>query len=507
MQRVLLLGVLLGCAGGLFVLVNWARRPNMALLYSGLAPEEAATIVEKIRDQGLAYELKQGGTAIYVPQDKVYSLRLTMASAGLPTGDNRGYQILDQGDIGESPFAERVKYKRAIEGEIARSIQTLDAVTAARVHVVQPESGLFRKDGGNASATVVLKLRGGYRLSSSNVAAIVHLVAGAVAGLSPDKVVVVDAHGRLLSGESKDTATAGLGTVFEQKQQIEQYLADKAEQQLARVLGPNRATVKVAVELDPTSVETETTKYGPDKGVTTREMIKESRTTQAPAQKGAPPQETSDTTTETEYKVSETHERRIQLGDIKSKHVSVIVDLTPPESAGKSGQAAGIMTVKDVEEVVKAALGLRIGASSGTAGAAAAGTASAAAATDQLVVKEAKFYQPPEAADLGSEGSGLLSKDFLLKVAQRMSLAVLVIGALLALRMFRGKKPAGEQAEALQALAAAGTAGGAALLPGAAGGEANTDALKAQITRALQDNPEEVKRLFLSWIESDKGEG
>ena len=110
-QRVVMLGLVLACAGGGFVLVRWASTPSLSLLYSGLDPEEAATIVERVRDAGIAYELKQGGTAVYVPTDKVYSLRLTMASAGLPTGNSAGgYGLWDQeAPFAPSPFSERVR--------------------------------------------------------------------------------------------------------------------------------------------------------------------------------------------------------------------------------------------------------------------------------------------------------------------------------------------------------------------------------------------------------------
>ena len=502
-QRVLLLGVVLGCAAAGMLLVNWARQPNMALLYSGLDPEEAAGIVEKVRDAGIPYELKQGGTAVYVPEQRVYSLRLTMASAGLPTGENRGYQILDQHTIGESPFSERVKYTRAIEGEIARSIQAMDAVVSARVHVVRPESALFRKGDSAATATVIVRLKGGHSLTTSNVAAVAHLVSGAVEGLAPQKVVVVDSHGNLLSGEAADGTHAKMASVHEQKRQVEEYLARKAEHHLEQVLGPNRATVQVSVVMDTTTLESETKRYGPDKGVTTKETVKESRSTEPAGSKDGEAGTTSDMTTETEMKVSETTERKIELaGDITSKTVSVIVDLSVPAKEGETASSGKIMEITDVEEIVKNALGLRVAGQAGAAGTGTATAAGTAAATDSLIVKEASFYRAPELAALAGESGGLFSQGFLLEVARRSSLGLLVIGALLALRMFRGPKRRAALAEGAAALP--GAAGGGLLTAGA--GEGDAEVLKSQITQALQDNPDEVKRLFLSWVESEKGE-
>jgi flagellar M-ring protein FliF len=507
MQRLLLLAIVLACVGGGFLLVNWARQPSLALLYSGLSPEEAASIMEKVRDSGLPYQLKQGGTAIYVPEEKVYSLRLTLAAAGLPAGDNRGYQILDQESLGASPFTERVRYNRAIEGEIARSIQTLDSVVSARVHVVRPESAVFRKGDKAASATVVIKLRGGHQLSGSNVAAIVYLVSGAVEDLAPEKVVVVDAHGTLLSGESADRMNGRMASLLEQKRQMEDYLARKAERQLAMVLGPNRATVQVAVEMDTTAMESETKRYGPDKGMTSKESIKESRSTEPSREKDVAGATTSDTTTETEYKLTETVEKKTELaGEVKSKTVSVIVDLSTP-ATGEAG-AGKKLAVTDIEEIVKLALGLKVpvtaAGAAGTAGPTGAAGATGAIGADRLTVKEASFYQAPEAAAT-APSEPLFTKEFMLEIAKQASLGLLVLGALLALKMFRGprrKMDVGGMPAA--ALAGGGGPSAGAMLPGMA--DANPDLLKAQITKALQDNPEEVKRLFLSWVDNEKGE-
>lgn len=500
-QRILILGVVLGCVGAGVMLVNWARQPSYALLYGGLTHEEAASMVEKIRDAGIAYELRQGGTAVYVPQGEVYSLRLTLASAGLPTGDGKGYRMVDDMGIGVSPNTERFKHQIARQQEIARTIETLDAVASARVHIVLPNRPLLGGDSKGASATVVVKLKGNCTLTRGNVGAIAHIVSGAVEGLDAQKVVIVDAEGNLFSGETEDEAGARMASVLEQKRSVEEYLARKAQRHLMMVLGPNRATVQVAVTLNTTTIESEKTVYGPDKGLTVREMIQESRSTEPPAETGGEGKITSDTTTETEMKVSEEVKRTIELaGDIQSKTVSVVVDLRATPKEGEDANSAGkIMELADVEDIVKNALGLTLASSGGGAGAA----AGEAAGTDSLTVKEATFYAPPALAGLAGEDGGLLTPEFLLEVAQRASLGFLVLGALLALRMFRGKKPQAALTGGAEALPTA--AGGAGMLT--AEGEANPEMLKARITRALQDNPEEVKRLFLSWIQSEKGEG
>lgn len=504
-QRLMLLVIVLGCLGGAALLVNWARKPSLALLYSGLSPEEAAGVVEKVRDAGVAYELKQGGTAIYVPEEKVYSLRLTMASAGLAVGDNRGYRILDEQDFGKPPFIERVNYKRAIEGELAKSIQTLDAVVSARVHIAKPESPLFRKGDNAATASVIVKLKGGYQLSGANVAAIRYLVSGGVEGLAPEKVRVVDTHGTPLSGEPDEGGiNSKMASILDQKRQVEEYLARKAERQLSLVLGPNRATVQVSVEMDTTTTESQMTQYGPEKGLTAKEMVKTSRTSEPAREKGGEAGTTSDETIETEYKLTEKTQRTTTLaGAITKKSVAVVVDLTPAKTGGEEAPAAAkLMQVQDVWRIVKMALGLDVPDAPPAEG---GGGAGAATGTDSLTVKEASFYHDPQLAALGAEDEGLFTKDFILEIAKRSSLGLLVLGALLALKMFSSRKSAAAaEGSPLAALTGQGGEAAGGLLPASAG-EGGSRILKAQITRALQNNPEEVKRLFLSWVESEKG--
>lgn len=491
LQRVLLLGILLGCIGAAVLLVGWARKPHMALLYSGLDAEEAAKIVEKVRDAGVPYELTAGGTTINVPAEKVYSLRLTMASAGLPTGQDRGYGILDKGEIGTSPFKERINLTRAIEGELAKTIQLLEGVSMARVHVVRPESTLFAGQKKNASATVAVRTKPGWRLTPSNVAAIIHLVVGSVEGMTPEKVVVVDARGRLLSGGGGSELAGKAGTFLDYKSRVEEYLSDKAEDMLAVALGPNRASVRIDAVIETSRVNETIETYDPDKRVITKEEIKsKSSVPVAPAAAGAakPGTKTSEENTVSEYRVSRTVKQKTDLpGKVMSLTVAAFVDLSPPpKPEGSEEEApAPTLTVKEVEEIIRNAIGLK--------------------ATDTLKVVSTKFPASAlsEALDMPEEAGGFTDPDFLLEMARRFSLGILVIGALLALRIFRGSK---KKSEAGAAAALEGQPAGqpAGLLPGGSL-EANPELLKSQISNALQENPDEVKRLFLSWVNSESG--
>ena len=484
-QRVLLLGIVLGFAGAGFFLVNWARQPDLAILYTSLDPEQASKVADKIRDQGVPFELTNGGTTILVPAEKVYSLRLVMAGQGLPKNDQSGYRILDEEKLGASPFTQRINYNRAIEGELAKTIGMLEGVVTARVHVAQPESSLFADKDKQVSATVVLALKSGTRLTPSNVAAIVHLVAGSVESLSPDKVVVVDAQGTLLSGEggSNDLAKKA-GTLLDYKGQVEEYLAKKAEDMLMAALGPGRATVRVDATVDTVSSTTTTETYDPEKRVIIKEETTSSSTPPADPKAAAAGGKEEKSTNE--YQVSRTTEQKTEIpGQVKSLTVAAFVDLTPPAKAGadNAAPAAPALTIADVQTIIRNAIG--------------------PLATEQNIkVVNTPFYRPPPATDQQAQEEAQSKRQLYLDIASRGSLGLLVVGSLVALKLIRRPR---KDSTALAALGPAGASG----QPQAAMVSADSmdpQVLRARITRALQENPEEVKRLFMNWVESDKGE-
>jgi len=484
-QRALLIAVVLTFIIVGALLTHWARRPDMRMLYQGLAPEEASKITEKISEKGVPYELRSGGTSIYVPEDKVYQLRLDMAKEGLPVGEQGGYKIFDNEKIGVSPFVQNVNLKRALQEELAKSIQMVDGVDYARVHIVSTEQTLFTSEAGKTTASVVLRLRPGYRLSALNIAAITHMVAGSVEGLDSENITVIDSQGRLLSSESAETMAHGAGSVADYKERVERSLADKIEDMLTVVLGHGRAAVRVSAVIDMNSVNTVTETYEP-KGVASKEEIQsgsETETSSGLAEGGQPiPGSTKkDETIITEYEIGKTVEQKVVLpGEIKSLSVSAIVDLWPADAneAETGSETAMIMELSEVEEIIKNALGLKD--------------------TDSLKVVNAKFYRPVESL-IEEEPSGGL--DFI-AIARQASLGIMAICALLVLRIFRGaKKKVASTAMTEQLPGAEGSVG---LLP--AGAENSEPlVLRKQIATALRSNPEQVKQLFSSWVE-EKGE-
>jgi len=479
-QRIMLLTVLLAFAGGGVMLVNWARKPRLCLLYSGLAPEDASKIVDKLRDSDIPYELRSGGTAVYVPEDQAYSLRLDMASQGLPNGDQEGYRILDGDSFGTSPFTQRVNLRRAIEGELARTIQMLEGVVSARVHVARAEPSLFTSRQNNTSATVALRLKPGHQLIHSNIAAIVHLVAGSVEGLSAQNVVVVDSQGNLLSSQTNDEFSQGATSMLTYKTQLERALALKAEDVLLAALGPNRACVRVEATIETSSSEELDETYLPDGKVTSKEELKTKSTTPG-GKDGSGGGATKEETTLSEYLVPRKTTRKNEpAGNVTSVTASVVVDLSPRKKAdGSEGEDAPAITEEQVTDLVVKAIG---------------------AAKGDVTVVSGKFEAPSVAAVEGIAESGMFSQDFILEVVKRSSLGILVLGALLVLKMFGGsKKTSGDPEPALEG-AVAGEQG---LLPASGGG--NPALVRDQIARALKSNPDQVKQLFLTWVQSDEG--
>jgi flagellar M-ring protein FliF len=461
------------------VLVHWAGRPDMRLLYDQLAPDQASKIVDKIAEKNVAYELKNGGTAVYVPKEQVYQLRLDMAKEGLPEASQKGYKIFDDAKIGVSPKVQDINLLRALQEELAKSIQMLDGVVYARVHIVSPEDSIFASTEKQTTASVALRLSPGFELSAASVAAITHLVAGAVENLKPENVTVVDSTGKLLSKPTDEAFDSGASSVADYRERVEHNLAKKAEDMLVAVLGPGRASVRVSAEIDMTSMNLVTEKYEP-KGVPTKEQIESTTETgAAPAQteKGTGGKK-ADETTMTEYVVGKTVEKRTVLpGEIKSLAVAAFVDLTPDTAdANAAGSAKPIMAVADVEQIIKNALGLK--------------------ETDSLKVVPARFNRPtvPEAVqEKPSNWPRYMA------IAKHGSLGLMAVCALLVFRMFVGAGKKASAAAAAQVQLPEGVAG-PGLLP------ASTEAaepviLRRQIATALQNNPEQVKKLFASWVE------
>jgi len=228
-----------------FVMIRMTT-PQMVPLFTDLALDDSAAIVKDLDRQAITYEIKGNGTSILVPKEKVGRLRMKLAESGLPKGGGVGYEIFDKSDaLGATTFIQNINKLRALEGELARTIRALDRVEAARVHLVLPDRPLFSRDKVEASASIVLKVRG--ELEQQQVRAIRHLVASAVNGLKPERISVVDETGRLLAdGASADNPFEG-GSGDERKLAYENRLRREVETIVNSIVGPGHAVTLRAV--------------------------------------------------------------------------------------------------------------------------------------------------------------------------------------------------------------------------------------------------------------------
>jgi flagellar M-ring protein FliF len=231
---------------GFFVVVGMrVTAPSMAPLFTELSLEDSNRVVKELESQGIPFELRGDGSTVLIPKDQVTRARMRLAEGGLPRGGSVGYEIFDKSDtLGTTSFVQSVNHLRALEGELARTIRSIDRVSAARVHLVIPERQLFQRDRQDPSASIVLRVRS--QLEQPQVRAIRHLVASAVRGLKPERVSIVDEQGRLLA-DGVGAADAGVAPLLDERNAaFEQRMKNQVESIVTSVVGPGRARVTVS---------------------------------------------------------------------------------------------------------------------------------------------------------------------------------------------------------------------------------------------------------------------
>jgi flagellar M-ring protein FliF len=240
----------LGLILGGFFFFRWITAPTYAPLFSNLASADASAIVDELNTEGVAYQLSDGGATILVPQDQVSNLRLTMSGKGLPASQDTGYSLLDQQGITTSQFQQQVTYQRAVEGELAKTLEAIHGVNAAVVHIAMPKDTVFTDDQGKPTASVLLDLSPGTKLSGEQIQAVTNLVSSSIEGMDPTQVTVADSAGEVLSAAGTGLTAAAGDARSEMEQDYENRLKGNAQQILDRVLGPNHAQVSVRADLD-----------------------------------------------------------------------------------------------------------------------------------------------------------------------------------------------------------------------------------------------------------------
>jgi flagellar M-ring protein FliF len=332
-----------------------ADNVSMAPMFTRLDPMDAQSLVEELESRNVPYRLSADGTAVSVPKEQVARLRMEMASAGLPRGGGVGFELFDQSNLMMTDFAQRVNYRRALQGELARTVAQLPEVHTARVHLALPDNSLFTRDRSEASASVYLKLAPGRVLSAKQAQGIVHLVSSSVEGLPPGRVAVLDGNGRLL-GPAPDSDGLGatsraLGIAQEYERRMEKRIVDLLEP----LAGPGRVVARVSADLDLSRVEETEEQYDPDNSTLRTERTLEETTSQQrreaggiagtpgnlPAQPSAPGinggtrSNSERTTTEADYAIPRTV-RRVQrpMGQVQRLSIAVVVDTSEPATDG-----------------------------------------------------------------------------------------------------------------------------------------------------------------------------
>lgn len=360
-QKFAMVGVSFATIIGMIVLLVWVQRPKYEVLYSRLGADDADNIVMQLDADKVPYKLEQNGTAILVPSQKVPETRLQLAGKGLPRMGGVGYEIFDKVNIGVTDFVQKINYRRALEGELTRSIETLTDVDKARVHIVIPEERLFTEDQKKPSASVMLKLKPSAKLDEKQIMGMTHLISSSVEGLEPENITIVDSYGNMLSTiQAVDPMVKLTAHQLELRQRTEDYLTKKVQTLLNGVLGHGNSIVRVSAEVDFRRVDQSIRTFDPNNTVVRGEQRQESVTTQ---QEGG---STTQESTITNFEINETMEHVVQeSGNIRRLTVAVFVNhaMVPP-APGQPGSPQPAprsqQELDNIREIVQNSVGFDI---------------------------------------------------------------------------------------------------------------------------------------------------
>ena len=370
-----ILGIGAGVAAVLVTLTMNLGEPK-ALLYANLDLKEAGSITQALDQAGVKYEVKGDGSTILVPRDQVASTRLMLSSKGLPTAGSVGYEIFDQANsLGQTDFVQQLNRQRALEGELARTIRSLEGITSARVHLVLPKRQLFEEQAEQPSASVNISV-GGREPTAEQVLALQNLVAGAVPNMRPDRVTVVDQHAKTLSGGETGIAAEADG----RKSEVEGRIAKQVKTLVEGIVGPGKARVNVTADLELARVTVQQETFDPDGQVIRSESTTDENSRES--QDGADQQagvagnipggaaigggpgvgsQSGRQESTTNYEISKTTRTEVQEpGQVKRLSVAVAVDgVTAPGADGKPGeyQARTAEEMQRIEQLVRTAVG------------------------------------------------------------------------------------------------------------------------------------------------------
>ncbi len=371
-QKIFFATVILIVLGGLIGLIMWANTPEYSILYSNLQDQDASLIIQKLKDMKISYKIS--GNTIKIPQDKVNEARITLASQGLPRGSGVGFEIFDKSKIGTTEFVEQINYVRALEGELARTISSINEVKSAKVHLVLPKKSVFLEEREPAKASIILNILPGAALSKSVIGAITHLVASAVEGLEPQNITVVDIYGRLLASPSEGSEDNQLtNNQLDIQNKVSKEMSKQIINLLEPIVGIGKVRANVKAILDFTKKEKVDELYDPNVQIE-RSEHKETQKTTETSRGGTPgvgsnvAGSTSTTTSNTPIRSSEKKKETknyeinksvlktvFPTGEIKKLSVAVLIDdkTNIEEKGGKTIKTKVPRTKEEIDKIKK----------------------------------------------------------------------------------------------------------------------------------------------------------
>jgi len=492
-------------AAAVIALVVWSGQPSYRLLFGELSRKDAAAIVAQLDSEGIAYKLADGGTTVLVEADKVQMARAKMMAQNLPSGGD-GFEILDKGSLGMTHFAERKTYLRAVQGELARTLEAVDSIEWARVHISAPEPSVFVDREQPASASVLLKTRGGATLEGGQIASITSFVARAVEGLTPKNVTLTDQFLNPLSKAVYDDGPGAATAHLQAQRDIEQHLTKKVRTLLDATLGPGKSSVSVRAEIELKQEELRSTEYDSEGRVARTEKTMTKKSSGGSSGSGGGPVGTdaalrnaaagsaggggsteseTEETSDYEWPVKELH--TVNHGvEITRLTVGVLVAGTHKEEQGEDGKTTRtFVPLPDAEitkltEVVKNAVGF------------------SETRKDNVTVDCRPFYEP-EPAVTDAELASARRMALLERVGKHAAAAVVVLAWLLVMRRMAKKARAAKEAAAAEAQAPVQAKAAAA-----AAVQSTESPLRERVAAAIQGDPDRASTVLKTWYSSAK---
>lgn len=508
-KQMLIAAVAFLSAAAFAILIFVANRTDYKPLFTNLTSEDAGEIVKKLKDTKTPYQITADGKGVLVPSDKVYELRLTLASEGIPQGGGVGFEIFDRKNFGMTEFVQKLNYQRALQGELSRTIAQLTGVEQARVHLVIPEKSLFKDNEKPATASIVLKMKSNRALRDSEVQGVVHLVSASIEGMDPEHVTILDSRGKILSKGGSSDPTARMTSAMQETQRIyEKNVEERIQSLLDPIVGGGKTVARVTASFDFKQVERVEEKFDPESIAVRSEQRTEEKGSSTTSSSGVPGVQTnlgrtapgggatsgggSKNDETLNYEVSRSTAKIIEpVGALSKISIAVLVDgKYEAPAAVKEGQTAKAKytprspdELQKIETLVKSAVGFNLERG------------------DQLTVQNIPFQDTGEAGS--SETATWWTNPFFISLAKNLMIGVgflvlilFVIRPLLAsLRIAR--RPTLESFEAVGTTGEQLTTAERALINAQMAEQANL------IEQAKKD-PYQVAQILQNWVSEDK---